>query len=317
VNLLLQAEGLVPIAGALFDARFAGMSAEEIYPLVPDDPVTRTLDLHVFDVHSAAGPAASAASGRQQSVDETAPGVVDLESWDDAGYETRADPSAATPVHLAPEPDTAPQDHSLEQTWQSRLASAAHHALRAGRLSGALKRSIDHLIQPQLPWRALLARYLVSAARDDYSYQPNSRRDGPALLPRLASREARVVAVLDTSGSISRGEMQEFASEIDALKGQIRAQVTLHACDEALAPDGPWRFAAWEGIALPDSLTGGGGTRFTPVFEWVEREVLRPDVLLYFTDAQGEFPAAAPRYPVIWLVKGRAPVPWGERVQLN
>jgi predicted metal-dependent peptidase len=319
VNLLLQAEGLPPMAGALLDNRFNGMSAEEIYPLVPDDTAERTLDVHVFDAYGVTVPSSGAASalGTSKTMDEATPGITSLDGWDDAGHEAREDALAASRAHLAPEGEAPPQDTSVEQTWKSWLASAAHDALRAGRLSSALKRSIDHLIQPQLPWRALLARYLVSAARDDYSFQPNPRREGSALLPRLASREARVIAVLDTSGSISRAEMQEFATEVDALKGQIRAQVTLQACDEDLAPDGPWRFAAWEAIELPVSLQGGGGTRFTPVFEWVDREMLRPDVLLYFTDAQGEFPPAAPPYPVIWLVKGRAPVPWGERVQLN
>ena len=42
-----------------------------------------------------------------------------------------------------------------------------------------------------------------------------------------------------------------------------------------------------------------------------------PDLLLYFTDAQGRYPEAQPPYPVLWLVKGRASVPWGERIQLN
>jgi predicted metal-dependent peptidase len=315
VNLLLQAEGLALATGALLDRRFAGMSAEEIYPLIPDDPHERTLDVHVFDVDRTPLSASSAAA-RSDAVDETTPGIGTVEGWDDAGNETPQDRPDAPSVHLAASEDEA-SDASLEQTWKGRLAMAAHHALRAGRLSSTLARTIDHLIQPQLPWRALLARYLASAARDDYSYQPNPRRESVALLPRLASREVRVVAALDTSGSISRREMQEFTSEIDALKGQIRAQVTLHACDAALAADGPWRFAAWEGIELPASLSGGGGTRFTPVFDWIERDMLRPDVLLYFTDAQGEFPAAPPAYPVIWLVKGRAPVPWGERVQLN
>lgn len=316
VNLLLQAEGLVPVAGALLDGRFAGMSAEEIYPLIPDEPQERTVDVHLFGADGAPAPASSAAA-RSEAVDEATPGVGNVDGWDDAGNEAHEPRPDEPSIRLAPPAEDEPLETSLEQTWQGRLATAAHHALRAGRLSGALARTIDHLIQPQLPWRALLARYLASAARDDYSYQPNPRREGVALLPRLASREVRVVAVLDTSGSISRGEMQAFASEIDALKGQIRAQVTLHACDEALAAEGPWRFAAWEGIELPAALSGGGGTRFTPVFEWIERDVLRPDVLLYFTDAQGEFPAAPPSYPVIWLVKGRAPVPWGERVQLN
>jgi predicted metal-dependent peptidase len=53
------------------------------------------------------------------------------------------------------------------------------------------------------------------------------------------------------------------------------------------------------------------------VFAWIEREGLRPDVVVYFTDAEGTFPASEPTFPVIWLVKGRAKVPWGQRIQLN
>jgi len=101
------------------------------------------------------------------------------------------------------------------------------------------------------------------------------------------------------------------------VKGQMRARVTLLACDTELAPGAPWRFEPWERLAIPPELTGGGGTRFTPVFDWVAEAPVRPDALLYFTDALGEFPARSPEFPVLWLVKGNAPVPWGERVQLN
>ena len=59
------------------------------------------------------------------------------------------------------------------------------------------------------------------------------------------------------------------------------------------------------------------GTDFRPVFDWVARQDHRPELLIYFTDAEGEFPAAEPDYPVLWLVKGRTPVPWGQRIQLN
>lgn len=112
-------------------------------------------------------------------------------------------------------------------------------------------------------------------------------------------------------------ELAQFAAEVDALKGQVRARVTLHACDERLDPTGPWVYQPWEPIALPRGLGGGGGTRFSPVFDWIADAKVRPDLSLYFTDAEGEFPRHPPEYPVVWLVKGRAKVPWGERIQLN
>jgi predicted metal-dependent peptidase len=197
------------------------------------------------------------------------------------------------------------------------MAGAAQTAMQAGKLRGELKRMIDHLLQPQLPWRMLLARYMNSLSRDDYSWSRPSRREGDYLMPSLRSHQLDLVVALDTSGSIKDGEMQEFIDEIDALKGQVRARVTLLPCDAALCPDAPFVFEPWEQFCRPRQLPGGGGTSFRPVFQWVDREGLRPDLLVYFTDADGEYPEREPNYPVIWLVKGRAPVPWGQRIQLN
>jgi predicted metal-dependent peptidase len=126
-----------------------------------------------------------------------------------------------------------------------------------------------------------------------------------------------MVVALDTSGSIADEEMREFVSEIDAIKGQISARVSLLACDERISEDSPWVAESWEALILPQRFVGGGGTRFTPVFEWIEQQERRPDLLVYFTDAAGEFPALEPDYPVLWLVKGKLPVPWGARIQLN
>jgi predicted metal-dependent peptidase len=163
----------------------------------------------------------------------------------------------------------------------------------------------------------LLARYMTAAARDDYSYQRPSRREGNAILPSLKSTQVDVVVILDTSGSVNETEMQEFVSEIDAIKGQMRARLTLHACDAELCKNGPWCFEPWEEFSMPSNIYGRGGTRFTPVFEWLEQADRKPDLVVYFTDAEGEFPRTEPGFQVLWLVKGRGKVPWGQRIQLN
>src|SRR5690606_6415963 len=151
----------------------------------------------------------------------------------------------------------------------------------------------------------------------DYDFTRPSRREGAAILPGLHAHEIDLVVALDTSGSISDDEMREFAGEINAIKSQIHARVTLLACDEELWEGGPVVAEAWEPLALPERVGGGGGTRLAPVFEWVQSQGRLPDALLYFTDAEGEFPPQEPPYAVCWLVKGKAPVPWGTRIQLN
>ena len=171
---------------------------------------------------------------------------------------------------------------------------------------------------PRLPWRQLLARYAGALARDDYSYQRTStRREGPAIYPSLRGREIDLVTALDVSGSVSDTEIAEFVGEVNAIKGTLRARITLLACDQELSSDSPKVFEPWETLEPPTKVSGGGGTSFRPVFEWVNGQDRMPDLLLYFTDAQGRYPEAQPPYPVLWLVKGRASVPWGERIQLN
>lgn len=106
-------------------------------------------------------------------------------------------------------------------------------------------------------------------------------------------------------------------SEVDAIKGQVRARISLLACDDHVAEQAPWQYEVWDEFAMPDNISGGGGTNFRPVFEWVERQDKQPDLLVYFTDADGTFPEWEPHYPVIWLVKGKQKTPWGQHVQLN
>ena len=319
VNLLLADEGFHAPPGALADPEFRGLSAEEIYPLIPPDARAHTLDRHLFDNAAPDRPGAGKGpppdvarrSRHEPSEAETAP---DGSSRDDVGDEGPLRDGVEMPRSAVPEPFA---HEELARRWQARLASAAQQARQAGRLSESWTRLIDGLIQPRIPWRFVLARYLMSIARDDYSFQRPPRREGAALLPRLSSAVADLCVVLDTSGSIGDDELRQFVTEVDALKGQVRARVTLHACDERLDARGPWTFEPWEPIALPERMGGGGGTSFLPAFGWVAAERLRPDLLLYFTDAAGDFPRQAPDYPVVWLVKGRGKVPWGERIQLN
>ena len=209
-----------------------------------------------------------------------------------------------------PRPPAREELEQLAEAWRQHLAQALQ---QAGKLDGTLARMVGDTLQPTLPWKMVLARHLSQLARDDYSYFRPSRREGGVIFPSLKSMQADLVVAIDTSGSISEEEMKAFCAEIDGIKGQIRASIDLLACDAALS--GPWHFEPWDEFSPPESFAGGGGTDFRPVFEWAEGS--QPRLLLYFTDAIGEFPESEPSYPVIWLVKGKGEVPWGERIQLN
>ena len=319
INPLLLNDGLTPPPGILVDDGFEGMTAEEIYPYIDEGTADEPMDQHVYDQDDQ-----QKGGGTGRPDYEQAHSQGD-QSRDGGGAEHREPGSDAQDGEEPPQggvsqppPLSTSEQEALAVQWQQRLAGAAQQAMHAGKLGGAMARMVDHMLQPQLPWRMLLARYMSATARDDYSYlRPSSRREGAAILPSLRSAQIDVAVALDTSGSIDDTEIAEFLSEVDGLKGRVRARLTLFACDAQLAPDAPWIFEPWEELSMAHEVQGGGGTRFTPVFDWLERHGRQPDLLVYFTDAQGEFPALEPAYPVLWLVKGKNKVPWGQRLQLN
>lgn len=318
INPVLVKDGLTPPPATIVIAAYEGMTAEEIYPFIEDDDKDDEAEEQAKSSKDSDPTKGGSQQGEQQQKggEGEKPRDNDPQSGGDSQSEMQEELTAAQGA-ARPDPLSASELDALSTQWQQRMAGAALQAQQAGKLGGALERLVGEMLQPKLPWRMLLARYMTQVARDDYSYSRPSRREGEMIMPSLRSSQANIIVVLDTSGSVSNEELSEFLSEINTLKTQLRASITLHACDTELSKDGPWYFEAWEEFKLPTEFHGGGGTDFRPIFDWIKLQGNSPDMLLYFTDAEGEFPATEPYYPVLWLVKGKTPVPWGQRIQLN
>ena len=322
INPILIKEGLKPPPGTLSEKTYEGMTAEEIYPYIDDNDNEETLDQHIYDdsESSSQNKQNTPPSQKPSTPDNSEQGQSGDQPPPQGGSQPEQDPDQKGGQNGASQPPPLGHEEreSLNVQWQQRLAGAAQQAMQAGKMDGDMARLVDFLLQPRLPWRMLLARYMSGIARDDYSYtRPSTRRGDPAIFPSMRSSQAELVVAVDTSGSINEDELNEFISEIDAIKGQIRARITLIACDSKLADDCPWTYEPWEEFTLPESIHGGGGTNFVPVFDWANTQDRAPDLLIYFTDAEGSFPEITPNYPVLWLVKGKLPTPWGQRIQLN
>ncbi len=327
INPILVREGLKPPPDVMLMWSYEGMTAEEIYPLLDD--LENNGNAAEFGQNDQQGDEQRGEQSDHGEHKNTENQKLNRSTQDygeqgsgqssDEGRESSQDEQSGEGKQQQPPPELNNDEvQNLTTQWQQRMAGAAQQALQAGKMSQAMIRLVDHLLQPQLPWRMLLAQYMTATAREDYSYsRPSSRRGDPAIYPRLRSHKLNIVTAIDVSGSIATRELKEFLSEINQIKAQIRAEVTLIACDAQIDADGPWHFQPWDDFVLPKKFSGGGGTDFRPVFEWVDSHEILPDLLVYFTDAEGKFPEQEPAYPVIWLIKGRESVPWGQRIQLN
>ncbi|WP_419785949.1 DUF2201 family putative metallopeptidase [Pseudodesulfovibrio sp.] len=207
-----------------------------------------------------------------------------------------------------------------DEEWELALAEAARQARDMGELPGGVERLVGAVLHPVLDWRELLEQYISDRARDDYSWTPPNKRflHLDVLLPSLSNRQLPdLVLAIDTSGSVSEPEMDQFAAEVSGILDAYDTTLHVAYCDSAMA--GTETFCRAD-LPLELNPTGGGGTDYRPVFDWVRESGLNPGCLVYLTDLECTgFPAREPEYPVLWARiggQGGTP-PFGEILDIN
>ncbi len=119
---------------------------------------------------------------------------------------------------------------------------------------------------------------------------------------------------VDTSGSIGRLELEQFAGEISAICEEAQPEA-IHVvyCDAAV--QSAQEFGPSDPIRLEPR--GGGGTDFRPVFEWVAENDITPARLIYLTDLCCDSYSEVPQYPVLWVTDSRRAAPFGETIRIT
>jgi predicted metal-dependent peptidase len=254
----------------LLHGRFDGMTAEQIYEALQEDPVGVLLMR----------------------------GYPDPKAVDAAGQRT-SDHSGGIDVHLPGELD----DEAREEVAK-RLRGALSHATAqgAGHVPGELARLVG-AGRATVPWQRLFRRLVAtSTTRDEYDpRRPHPRWAGEGfVVPSLSGeRGGRVVVALDTSGSMSAESLASACAEIRALAQQVEDLIILVAdarVQEVVELD------ALERWLKRGRARGGGGTDHRPVFEWIARSGRPPDLFVGLTDLRSQFPDCKPPFPVLWVV---------------
>jgi len=210
---------------------------------------------------------------------------------------------------------SAAEKRQAEQEQKIAVKQAAQIAKAQGALPQSLERLINEMTEPKIPWREVLARFLTEPARNDYSWQlPNRRFIHQGLyLPELKNPELGLIALLvDTSGSISQTDLNEFASEIHGILAAYKTELMVIYVDAAVQGV---EFIASDETEVNLELKGGGGTDYRPGFDLLHEQGHMPTAAVYLTDGYCNSFPHEPDFPTLWVLTQKSDYfkpPFGE-----
>ncbi len=219
-------------------------------------------------------------------------------------------------------------DPELRETWTARVVQAARAveirdpSNSRGLIPGFAQRLLKELTDPRVDWRTILSEF-IQPEINDYSFSPPDRRygDSPFFLPDYndvgeGNEVHDILFMVDTSGSVSDGQLAEALGEIkgaiDQFDGRLRGW--LGYFDTVVVPPKPFEDVS-SMMKIPPY--GGGGTDFACIFDHVRLHMwdTPPAYIVILTDGYAPFPpeSAARGIPVLWLLNNDVvEPPWGK-----
>jgi predicted metal-dependent peptidase len=346
INAILNDYGLKMPKGGLFDKRFAGMNAEQIYNILEQEKQERQNQKKQNQQGQGKKEKSDDGEGEESeseeekdSDDKSADGKNGKdeknESDEKNGKGEKEEKNDADDYGLSDEEKEALENGKFEKPsdenqkplsqdeineLQEKVKEAVMEAVNLERnqpngLSSATKRLIKEA-EARISWADALRNYIQNLIKDNFTWKKPAKKwlNRGFYLPSIEGEGINKLRLaIDTSGSMNEDTLSYIASEINQLKNQLKINIleVIYCDDKINRVD---TFDMYDEVKL--EMLGGRGTDFKPVFEYSETD--DPDLLVYFTDLFGEFPKQAPEYPVMWAVVGcnSQPVPFGERIQL-
>lgn len=282
--------GTMPKEG-LLDARFTGLSAEEIYRILEQEN----------------------------------PGAAQGGAMPGAGAGGDPGGCGGTIDGCAQHDEAAKGELRAEMQAQIRQAAMAAQGAKAGSLPAGVTRIIEELLKPKVDWRAVLRRFVDESSTRDYAWHRPNRR----LLPHglvtpgtISNGVSHIVIAVDTSGSIDQEILRAFGGEINGAFGEGAVdKLTVIYADASVAH--VEQFESGDELMLHPA--GGGGTAFSDTFRRITEEFPDARACIYLTDLEVSDFGEEPPMPVLWGVYGdprqfdrlAGRVPFGEPISIS
>ena len=237
-----------PIKKHLYDKRFDGMHAEQVYDILYKEAPKLNI---------------------QELASMLADKHLDMDRNEDGS------------------PKTEQQIKDLTNKIKEDLIKASQ-SLEAGNVPAGFDRLIDEITNPQLPWQDILQDRIKSKVKTDFSFMRPNRRSGNMngiIFPSMTEDDQIDVCVaMDMSGSITKDIISEFMGELSGIISDFKSwNIRLWSFDTKVYNDVQYSSDEDSDI-LSYSPKGGGGTDFECNWKHMKDNEINPKLFIMFTD---------------------------------
>lgn len=298
INPLILKYGFELPKGHLFEKKFDGMSAEQIYPILMQEKLEQKKEKNK--------------AGQDQS-ENNKEGQGNQSNVAGDSFRDEIRPAVNEAGSLADEAECIAQGIAIDIA----TTQAKKFAEKAGQRFAGMERLVKEIATTETPWEQILQRFLYDSAKTEYDWSRPSRRH-EQYFPSLHNYEAgNIVIVIDSSGSINQQVFDRFMSEVSSVLENISSEIWIIIADDKVQDARQVRADELQSI----KPKGYGWTNFKPAFKWLADNDIQPNALIYLTDLECNSFSDEPNFPVLWAGYGwyaeKAKVPFGEKIILK
>jgi predicted metal-dependent peptidase len=213
---------------------------------------------------------------------------------------------------------------NLSDSEKKLISSQAEYQLRevyentiksCGKVPAEIKEILSKLepLPEKFNWKGYLRRFV---GRSNKVYTKKLKRkfnkrfeENPGL---KIKKKNHILVAIDTSGSVSVKELEEFFSEVHHIH-KTGVDVTIVQCDAAISNISEYK------PNMDIKIHGRGGTSFDPVINYYDANFSKYTALIYFTDGEAH-PPNKPKGNLLWVLSAQSqmnPSLPGQIIQLN
>ena len=190
----------------------------------------------------------------------------------------------------------------IEKQIQKVLSDAKEQTIKKrgnvpGEIAGVI--IIEEIVRPKFDWRSYVRRFSGTSTKvftKKIRRKENRRYDeNPGLKIKM---KQHMLLAIDTSGSVSDTELNEFMNEIHHIY-KAGVDITIVQCDTSINS-----IEEYKG-KNELNVKGRGGTEFDPVLDYYNANQKKYTSLVYFTDGEC-YTSVKPKGRILWVLSERS-----------